>query len=294
MPSTVPSADSLSEPIHQELVAGDLCVVQARPSRRLFGNRSGDSAEARSAERYRRAALTGCTSIIAKLVVLATTIVSVPLTFRYLGLDRYGLWMTVTSFVLFLGFADFGVGNGLVAAISEAHGKDNEQLARRQISCGFFLLCFIALGIIVLFGIAYPFIPWGKVYGTSTALAGGEAGPATAILIACTALSMPLGTVLRVQLGYQQGFVGDLWNAAGNAVALAGILFVTHVRGGLPALVLAVAGAPVLVTAMNWTFQFVRVRPWLRPQFGLFERPAAFKLAAIGGLFFVQQCFGLI
>ena len=227
-------------------------------------------------------------------MVLATTIISVPLTFRYLGTDRYGLWMTVTSFVLFLGFADFGVGNGLVAAVSEAHGKDDEQLARRQVSCGFFLLCFIALGILLLLSLVYPFVPWGRLYGTSTSLAGHEAGPATAILIVCTALSMPLGTVLRVQLGYQQGFAGDLWNAAGNALALAGIVFVTHVRGGLPTLVLAVAGAPVLLTAGNWCVQFFRVRPGLRPKFSLFERKGAFHLATIGGLFFIQQCFGLV
>ncbi len=294
MPSTVPSASAVFEPIEPELVIADPCVAPVAPVAYRPWQRPGDPAAARSAERYRRAAPTGCTSILAKLVVLATTVISVPLTFRYLGLDRYGLWMTVTSFVLFLGFADFGVGNGLVAAISEAHGKDDEQLAQRQISCGFFLLCLIALGILVVLGILYPFIPWGRVYGTNTALAGREAGPATVILIVCTALSMPLGTVLRVQLGYQQGFVGDLWNAAGNALALAGILLVTHARGGLPTLVLAVAGAPVFVTAVNWMVQFFRIRPWLRPQRKLFERRAAFKLAAVGGLFFVQQCFGLI
>lgn len=202
--------------------------------------------------------------------------------------------MTVTSFVLFLGFADFGVGNGLAAAISEAHGRDDERLAQRQISCGFFLLCFLATAVLIVLAAIYPLISWGRIYGVSTPLAGHEAGPATAILILCTALSMPLGTVLRVQLGYQQGYIGDLWNAAGNALALVGIIFVTRVNGGLPALVLAVAGAPVLATTVNWGVQFFRVRPWLRPRFALFERKAAFKLAAVGSLFFVQQCFGLL
>lgn len=202
--------------------------------------------------------------------------------------------MTVTSFVLFLGFADFGVGNGLAAAISEAHGRDDERLAQRQISCGFFLLCFLATAVLIVLAAIYPLISWGRIYGVSTPLAGHEAGPATAILILCTALSMPLGTVLRVQLGYQQGYIGDLWNAAGNALALVGIIFVTRVNGGLPALVLAVAGSPVLATTVNWGVQFFRVRPWLRPRFALFERTAAFKLAAVGSLFFVQQCFGLL
>lgn len=289
MPFTAPSVDTVYGPVEQ-----DMPLYASASTTALSFDQPDDHATHRSTERYRRAAITGCTSILAKLVVLATTIISVPLTYRYLGTDRYGLWMTVTSFVLFLGFADFGVGNGLVAAVSEAHGRDDEELAHRQVSCAFFLLCAIGFGILLIFAAIYPFTPWAKLYGTSTPLAAHEAGPATAVLILCTALSMPLGTVLRVQLGYQQGFVGDLWSAAGNALALAGILAVTHLRGGLPILVLAVAGAPVLVTTLNWIVQFFRIRPWLRPRLALFQGDAAFKLAAVGGLFFLQQCFGLI
>ena len=244
--------------------------------------------------RYRRVVLTGFTSILAKVIVLVTTIVSVPLTFRYLGAERYGLWMTITSFVLFLGFADFGVGNGLAAGIAQANGRDDRDLARRQVSCGFFLLLFLAGALCLLLAAVFPFIPWHSFYGTRTALASRESGPATAVLIVCTALSMPLGTVLRVQIGYQQGYLGDLWNAGGNALALAGILLATRLGGGLPLLVLAVAGAPVLITTVNWLVEFLRVRPWLRPRLALFDMGTAFNLAAVGGLFFVQQCFGLI
>ncbi|HEX4166460.1 MAG TPA: lipopolysaccharide biosynthesis protein [Bryobacteraceae bacterium] len=253
-----------------------------------------NGASGRSIQRYRRAALTGCTSILAKLVVLFTTIVSVPLTYRYLGADRYGLWMTITSFVLFLGFADLGVGNGLAAGISEANGRDDVALAQRQVTCGFFMLLFLGCAIGLLLAAVFPFVRWGSLYGTTSALANHEAGPATAVLILCTALSMPLGTVLRVQLGYQQGYLGDLWNAGGNALALVGIILATHLGGGLPLLVCAVAGAPVLITTANWLVQFFYVRPWLRPRFALFDSTAAMQLAAVGGLFFLQQCFGLI
>jgi O-antigen/teichoic acid export membrane protein len=261
----------------------------------LFSPRAGlDAASLRSLTRYRRAALSGCTSILAKLVVLVTTIISVPLTYRYLGADRYGLWMTITSFVLFLGFADLGVGNGLVAGISEANGRDDVAQAQRQVSCGFFMLLFLACAIGLLLAAIFPFLHLAMFYGTTTALATREAGPATVALILCTVLSMPLGTVLRVQLGYQQGYISDLWNAGGNALALAGIIVATHLGGGLPVLVCAVAGAPVLITTANWLVQFFYVRPWLRPRFELFESKVAMHMAAVGGLFFVQQCFGLI
>ena len=248
----------------------------------------------RSRHRYKRATINGITSLLSKLVVLTTTIVSVPLTYRYLGTERYGLWMTITSFVLFLGFADLGVGNGLTASIAAANGRDDRQEARREVSCGFFLLMMIATALVIGLAIFYPMIPWANLYGAKTALAGREAGPASVVLILCTALSMPVGTVLRIQLGYQEGYIGDLWNAGGNLLALAGIVVATHLHGSLPLLVCAVTGAPLLATTMNCMVQFFYVRPWLRPRLALFDSKAALHLASVGSLFFVQQCFGLI
>jgi O-antigen/teichoic acid export membrane protein len=255
---------------------------------------SSTSEEARSRHRYKRATVNGLTSLLAKLIVLTTTIVSVPLTYRYLGAERYGLWMTITSCVLFLGFADFGVGNGLTAGIAAAHGRENRQEARRQVSCGFFLLALIAGLIAIGLVVCYPMIPWGKLYGVKTLGVDREAGPASAVMIFCTLLSMPVGTVLRIQLGYQEGYIGDLWNAGGNLLALAGILLATYLRCSLPILVCAVAGAPLLATTVNCLTQFFCVRPWLRPRFVLFDSKEALRLASVGCLFFVQQCFGLI
>jgi O-antigen/teichoic acid export membrane protein len=47
-------------------------------------------------------------------------VISVPLTLTYLGSERYGMWMAISSIVALLAFADFGLGNGLVNAIAVA------------------------------------------------------------------------------------------------------------------------------------------------------------------------------
>jgi O-antigen/teichoic acid export membrane protein len=231
---------------------------------------------------------------LAKLVVLATTVLSVPLTFQYLGADRYGLWMTITSLVLFLGFADFGLGNGLASALAEADGKEDRVFARQQVSCAFYLLLGIAALLLCTLAAAYRFIPWQDIYRTRTALATAEAGPATAVLVICAALNMPLGTVLRVQIGYQQGYIGDLWNALGNLIALLCVFAAVKLHFGLPMLVAGLAGSPLIATAVNWVIQFKFRTPWLQPSLTLIEWRSMFHLARTGLLFFVQQCCGLI
>lgn len=259
-----------------------------------FLEKTEDANEIRSRLRYRRAFLTGITSLLAKLVVLATTIICVPLTYQYLGADRYGLWMTITSGVLFLGFADFGLGNGLASAIAEADGHGDTKMAHRQVSSSFFLLLGIAGVLLAIFASVYQFVPWAKLYHSQTPLAAAEAGPATAVLVICTAINMPLGTVLRVQMGYQQGYIGDLWNALGNLLALGGVVLGVKLGVGLLWLVAALAGAPLLATGLNWMIQFTVIRPWLWPRIDLIEWASVNRLLRTGFLFFIQQCCGLV
>src|ERR1035437_6060231 len=83
--------------------------------------------QGRSQERYRRAALTTVSSVLARAVAVGTSLITVRLTIRYLGVERYGLWMTITSVVSLLWFADLGMGNGLLNAIAEAHGRDDSE-----------------------------------------------------------------------------------------------------------------------------------------------------------------------
>jgi hypothetical protein len=51
-------------------------------------------AATRSEERYRRATVTFLASIATKGVALAVLLISVPLGLRYLGSERFGVWMT--------------------------------------------------------------------------------------------------------------------------------------------------------------------------------------------------------
>jgi O-antigen/teichoic acid export membrane protein len=253
-----------------------------------------DELRRRSIGRYRRMVLTAGTSLAAKGIPLLSTIALLPLSFRYLGAERYGLWVTITSFVLFLGFADLGIGNGLTVRIAQADGADNQESSAVSISAAFYFLLPLSILLLAASAWATHSINLGTFYGVRSPLANSEAGAATLFLLICTFAAMPLSIVLRVETGFQQGFVADLWNAAGNLLGFVAVILVIRQGGGLPAMVLAMAGLPQLVTACNWIVQFFFIRPNLRPRLRLFHTRVALSLLAMGGLFVVQQCFGLI
>ena len=156
-------------------------------------------------ERYRRAALTTVTSIVARGVGILTAFITVPLTLHYLGVERYGLWMTISSVIVMLGFADFGLGNGLINVIAHADGKNDRSAAQVAVSSVFFMLMGSAFLLLSIFLIIYTFIPWGGIFNVTSSLAMRESGPATAVFVMCFIVNLPIGIAQKVQIGYQEG-----------------------------------------------------------------------------------------
>ncbi len=61
------------------------------------GQLASGTAEERAHQRHRRAAWASVTSVGSKLASVITILVTAPLTIRYLGMERYGMWMTIAS-----------------------------------------------------------------------------------------------------------------------------------------------------------------------------------------------------
>lgn len=257
----------------------------------LLRLRSFDTAtrEGRSRERYRRVALTAITSVAARGVALLSLVISVPLTLSYLGTERYALWMAVSSLLAALASLDLGIGNGLVTAVAESHGRGDPEGARGYVSSAVFLLLGLAALALLGFAAAYPFLPWKTLFRVSDALAVREAGPATAAFFAAVVLSVPLGVAARVRAGYQQGFVSDLWTLLGSLLGLLGLLLAVGSRAGLPWLILGFSGGPVLAALANGGSLFGIERRWLRPRFRDVARLKVRRLLRTGLAFFLLQ-----
>jgi O-antigen/teichoic acid export membrane protein len=252
---------------------------------------AGDTstAEARSRERYRRIILTTLTSASAKGINLLTLIVSVPLTIHYLGTERYALWMVISSSVTMLAFTDLGIGNGLLNAISESHGKGDERSSLSYVSSAFFMLSGIAAIALTILAACYHVVPWAKIFNVTSPLAVSESGPSSAVFVACFAIGLPLGVVTRTQLGYQDGFTNNLWTVLGSLLGLVGLLLAVHLRAGLPWLVLSITGTPLLATALNGLVLFGFQRRSLAPRWSEVNRSHMKQLLRFGVYFFILQ-----
>ena len=155
----------------------------------LFTRSSAD----RGHERYRRAGMTASTSYIAKGLTILTSFVSVPLTVHYLGAERYGVWLTISSLLLWVALTDFGLaGTALVNVLSEAVGNDDCEAARHYTASAFWTLVAIALVIGVVSAGVFQIIPWRAVSRVSDATSTHELKVTCALVLGLFVLNLPL------------------------------------------------------------------------------------------------------
>jgi len=245
-------------------------------------------------ERYRRATLTTVTSVIAKSVSVLTGLITVPLTLNYLGTERYGLWMTISSIMVMMAVADFGLGNGLVNAVSQSDGRSNREAATSAVSSTFFMLSGVAALFSLVFWSVYSIVPWSRVFNVNSVQAVQEAGPTMAVFFICFALNLPLGIVQRVQIGYQEGFLSNIWQILGNVLGLVAVVIAIQFKMGLPWLLLGMSGVPTLIMGINWLFHFFHQRPWLLPRWSHFDWKIGKALLGTGAIFMVLAIVNIL
>jgi O-antigen/teichoic acid export membrane protein len=248
----------------------------------------------RGLERYRRAGITASTSFLSKALTIVIGFVSVPLTVHYLGAERYGVWLTISSLLTWMSLTDFGIaGNALVNVISEAHGRDDRGTARAYASSAFWTLTSISAMLGLLLAITFRWIPWRAIFRVSADMTTHELHLACALTLFVFVLSMPLNIVNSVYSAYQDGFVANLWAIVSNVLALVGLVIVTRFQGGLPALIIATSGTRAVITTANAIYLFSGRYRWLRPTPSAVRWTKIKRLVKLGGKYLVTQVAAL-
>lgn len=259
-----------------------------------FTSHDISTVDGKSKERYRRILLTGGITAIVKIFSAVINLITVPLTLNYLGAERYGLWMAISSILTLMSFADLGLGNGLLNAVAKANGNKSDKDAQIAVSSTFFILMAIAVLLFLIFICIYPHISWESVFNVKSKTAINESGPTMMVLVVMLLINMPLGIIQRIQDGYQEGYRFQLWLIVGSLLSLCGLLLCLHFKSGLVWLVIAFSGGQLIATLLNGTMLFTKTRTNLKPKLKYFNLDVGKQLISTGLVFFVLGLFTLL
>jgi O-antigen/teichoic acid export membrane protein len=239
--------------------------------------------------RYAKSILASVVSVLAKSTSLIALAVTMPLTISYLRAERFGLLSTITAGAAVLSFTDLGIGNGLLNLISTAYGRNDINMARRAVSSASLVLSVLAVIVFLAGYSAILFVPWPQLLHLHSSVAVAECRPALLTLLALFCVGMPAAVAQRVQMGYQEGFVANAWQAAAGLVSLVGIPVAVYMRVGLPWFIAATIGSQTLANVFSWVSEFTIRRPQLLPRLRTVDRGACMMILRSGLLILSAQ-----
>ena len=151
-----------------------------------------DVASTDSQRRYARILQGLITAIAGRGMSVIVSFLSVPLTLGYLGAERYGVWMTISTLLAWLSLADIGLGNSLTNALSEAYAANQRDQAKVHVASVFWMLCGTTLLLGGLFALIWHWINWGYLLNVTSPAASSEVSSAIAVAVAVFLFSFPL------------------------------------------------------------------------------------------------------
>ena len=207
----------------------------------------------RTAEQRREGAVVR--TLVSVYAVKAATVTSnflvIPLAAGYLGLEKYGLWLSAASLMSVIALSDFGLGNNLTTALAQARGRGDTSAVSHAVSATLWSVLGIAFAVFLVFGAAHPFVDWPRFFNARTPDVAREA-PGVALLVgAISALQLVSGLTQRIYAGFQEGYWASLWQGGGVVSGLLALLVGIYFRAEPLALIAALGLMPVLVQGIG-------------------------------------------
>ncbi len=248
----------------------------------------------RSQSRLIKAGLTGSSSLAIKLISMGMNLISIPLTAKYLGAERFGLWLMLSTFLSWVSMADFGLANSLKNALATADGKEEREKAKIAVSSVFWLTVNISLILGILFYISYPFIPWARIFNITSDVAKSEAGLAVIVVAILFLSRLILSIPSNIYHAYQEGYLYNSWEVISSILSIIGLIIAIIYKASLPVLVAVGFGTSLLGSLLSAIHLFIWRRPWLKPSLVYFRWNEAFSLLKIGFNFWLAQISAIL
>lgn len=218
----------------------------------------------------------------------------VPATLHCLGEYQNGIWLTISSLLLWIDNMDIGVGNGLRNKVAEYMAHDETERTRRLISSTFAMLtCIIIPVLLILLLLIAVSDPYGVLNAEPSKVSHLDQVLMVTVTLVCTSFIFKL--IGNFYMGLQLPAVSNLLIALGQTLALVGTYIVLWSGShSLMHIALVNTAAPLLVYLIAYPITFYYKYPQLRPAFSLINLKEAKEVVNMGAQFFIMQISSVV
>ena len=221
-------------------------------------------------------------------------ILLVPITIHCLGNYINGIWMVISSVLIWIDSLDIGLGNGLRNKLSERIALRDSRGAKEYVSTTFFTLIGIIIPAIVLILLACTNIDLYKLLNVDPRIIPNLTAVIclSVVLVGNTFIFKFLG---NVYLALQLPAVNNALVTLGQTVTLLAVFIqqVCHIHS-LTWVAIAYTGGPLLTYLIAYPITFQWRYKELSPSWRFFKKSKIKELFSLGVKFFVLQIAGIV
>lgn len=218
----------------------------------------------------------------------------VPLTLHCLGTYKNGIWLTISSLLVWIDNLDIGLGNGLRNSLASYVAKGDMNGAREAVSSTFAILVVIIVPVCLLLCLVVDNTDIYSFLNVDKSLV------ADLVNVVLVCLVFVCGTFVfkfvgNVYLGLQLPAVNNMLQALGQTIAL-GLTFIVYLSGSHSLFLVAVANtvAPLLAYLLSYPFTFYVKYKEMSPSPKFVKKSMIKTLMSTGVMFFFIQISGAL
>ena len=228
-------------------------------------------------------------SLCIKGISIIISLMLVPMTLGYVSSELYGIWLTLSSIMMWLNFFDIGFTLGLKNKLAEAIALGAWNRGKALVSTTYFMMILIFIPLCILLEFIIPYVNWSSFLNVN-AIYNDEIIKTLYVLIACFCLQMIVNVLTAVIAAYQKVALSSAFPVMGNFMSLIAIWMLTKLcPSSLMALAFAISAMPILVLLLASAILFHKRFKAVAPNIESIDKKYIKDLLGLGAKFFLIQ-----
>lgn len=228
-------------------------------------------------------------SFIIMILQNIVQIALVPVVIGFIDPLRYGIWLTISSFLGWFLIMDIGIGGGFRTRLGEAIAIEDWDLAKTYVSTAYLSLSIIALLLLAIYYILRPIISWTSVFNAPANMEN-ELARLMDYVVIFFVIKFVLQLINNVYTAFRKTALTSLINFLGSLLALCAIYIIAHrAHSSLLYVGIAYSIAPLAVYAIFTIIFFSNDKKYIYPSLSYFRISQVKSMLNLGILILINQ-----
>jgi O-antigen/teichoic acid export membrane protein len=232
-------------------------------------------------------------SLIIKIINVLISILLVSVTLSYLGVEKYGIWISLAAIISWSKLVDIGIGNGLRNELAKSIAVDNLTDAKIYISTAYITLNVIAIFLFFVISYALLFVDLNLIIN-SQLISSSDLYKLAVLSLFFTLFDLSTNIINQVANAIQKNFITELNRLTCNVFAIVILSLVQFLLPNNILLPTIILGFSAIISNLIITIWIFSQNKELTPSKNHFRFYAIKNILGLGVNFFIIQIAVLV